>query len=209
MKTLLFCTSLLENESLPKYAAWWKYYKNKFPDCDFMILNDGPVDPQIFDKLKNLIGNDFSHENLITFDNKLGRNDHLHWGWYRSFRQALMIGQRDYDRIIHIEADALILSDRLFDFIRTESAGWKCMYTKKYLFPESAIQIINKDSYHLIDNVPEEFDFHKIVELMLPFKSIKTFIGDRYGEIGKLPEHKIDYVCQWDWDWFIDKDWIL
>ena len=120
-----------------------------------------------------------------------------------------MIGQKDYDRIIHIEADALILSDRLFDFIRAESAGWKCMYTKKYLFPESAIQIINKDSYHLIDNVPEEFDFHKIVELMLPFQSIKTFIGDRYGEIGKLPEHKIDYVCQWDWDWFIDKDWIL
>ena len=188
MKTLLFCTSLLENESLPKYAAWWKYYKNKFPDCDFMILNDGPVDPQIFDKLKNLIGNNFSHQNLITFDNKLGRNDHLHWGWYRSFRQALMIGQRDYDRIIHIEADALILSDRLFDFIRTESTGWKCMYTKKYLFPESAIQIINKDSYHLIDNVPEDFDFHKIVELMLPFQSIKAFIGDRYGEIGKLPD---------------------
>ena len=55
MKTLLFCTSLLENESLPKYAAWWKYYKSKFANCDFMILNDGPVDPQIFDKLKNLL----------------------------------------------------------------------------------------------------------------------------------------------------------
>jgi len=83
------------------------------------------------------------------------------------------------------------------------------MYTKKYHFPESAIQIINNDSYHLIENVPEDFDFHKIVELMLPFEAIKTFVGDRYGEIGKLPEYKIDYVCQWNWEWFIDKDWIL
>ena len=209
MKTLLFCTSLLENDSLNKYSEWWKYYKQRFPEFDFMILNDGPVEESIFDNLKNLIGDDFSSNNLITFDNKLGRADHLHWGWYRSFRKALLIGQENYDRIIHIEADALILSERLFNFIRTENTGWKCMYTKKYHFPESAIQIINNDSYHLIENVPEDFDFHKIVELMLPFEAIKTFVGDRYGEIGKLPEYKIDFVCQWNWEWFIDKDWIL
>ncbi len=209
MKTLLFCTSLLENESLNKYVSWWKYYKEKFPDVDFLIVNDGPVDETILDKIKLFTNNDFTERNLITFDTKLGRNDHFHWGWFRSFKEALKLGIRKYERIIHIEADAVILSDRLFYFIENENSGWKSLYTKKYFFPESAIQIINKDSFNLIYNVPEEFDFHKPVELALPLKAVKSFIGDRYGEDGKLPENKVDYVCQWNWDWYIDKDWIL
>lgn len=209
MKTLLFCTSLLENESLNKYVSWWKYYKEKFPDFDFLIVNDGPVDIVVLKKLKLAIGHGFTDKNLITFDSKLGRIDHLHWGWYRSFKKALKLGKEKYDRIIHIEADAVILSDRLFNFILNENSGWKCLYTKKYFFPESAIQLINKDSFHLIDIVPEDFDFHKIVELILPFQAVKSFIGDRYGEDGKLPENKVDYACQWNWEWYIDKDWIL
>jgi hypothetical protein len=36
-----------------------------------------------------------------------------------------------------------------------------------------------------------------------------NFIGDRYGESGKLPNHKIDYVCQWNWNWIIEDDWII
>jgi len=71
MKTLLFCTSLLENDSLNKYSEWWKYYKQRFPEFDFMILNDGPVEESIFNNLKNLTGDDFSNNNLITFDNRL------------------------------------------------------------------------------------------------------------------------------------------
>ncbi len=209
MKTLLFCTSFLEPTSISKYSSWWHYYKNKFQDCDFLILNDGPVDKELFNHFKKSIGDDFTKQNFITFDKNLGRADHLHWGWYRSFRKALEIGRQNYDRIIHIEADAVIVSDRLFDFIKYENIGWKCLYTKKYFFPESAIQIINKDAFHLINNVPEDFDFHKVVELMLPFQPIKAFIGDRYGEEGKLPKHQIDYACQWNWDWVIDKDWIV
>ena len=209
MKTLFFCTSLLENASLPKYIEWWKYYKQKFPEFDFVIFNDGPIEESVLKQLKLSIGQEFTDKNLITFDTKLGRIDHIHWGWYRSFKKALKIGRENYDRIIHIEADAVVLSNRLFDFIFNDNDGWKCLYTKKYFFPESAIQIINKNSFHLIDDVPEEFDFHKIVELILPFRAVKTFIGDRYGEEGKLPEHKVDYVCQWNWDWHIDRDWIL
>jgi hypothetical protein len=62
----------------------------------------------------------------------------------------------------------------------------------------------------LIENLPDEFDFHCIVEMYLPFKyHVLNFVGDRYGETGQLPPYKVDYVCQWDPNWGIPSDWII
>lgn len=209
MKTLLFCTSLLTEDSLFKQSEWWKYYRNKFPEFDFLIMNDGPVEQSVLNKLMDLTDNDFKENNIITFEKKLGRESHYHWGWYRSFLKALSIGRDEYDKIIHIESDAVIVSERLTEYLKNENTGWRCMYSEKYFFGESAIQIINSDSFHLIDRLDENFDFHTIAECILPFRSNKTFVGDRYGEDGRLPSCKIDYACQWDWNWLIDQEWIL
>lgn len=197
-------------ENLSKYATWWKYYRSKFPNAHLMIANDGPIEGPVLDKFIELTDGEFDLSNLIVFDNKLGRDWHFHWGWWRSFLTVLKFGRdNEFLKIIHIESDAVILSNRLINYLLNENNGWKCLFTKKYNFPESAIQIINFDSYHLIETLPEQFDFNTIAELFLPFRAIKHFIGDRYGESGELPSHKIDYVCQWDWMWHIDKDWII
>jgi hypothetical protein len=210
MKTLIFCTSLLTDESLFRYASWWNYYHKKFPDADFLIANDGPLNNSTLTKLKSMVEFKITNKNFIVFKNKLGRLDHYHWGWLRSFKAALTHGaQQNYDKVVHIESDAIILSDKLIQFINNENSGWKCLFTQKYGFPESAIQIMNKDSFGLINTIPsEEYNFEKIIELTFKFRPIRNFIGDRYGEDGCLPEHKIDYVCQWDWNWYIDQDWI-
>lgn len=208
MKTLIFCTSLLTEDRIPIYAEWWNYYRKKFPDAKLMIINDGKIEDEVFQQLQILTNNQIKKRNVKEFDTKLGKDWHYHWGWWRSFIYALRYGKKRFDKIIHIECDAIILSDRLFEYLKNQNTGWKCMFSPSYGFPESAIQILNKDKYYLIDQLPESYDFFKIVELFLPFRSNKDFIGDRYGEAGKLPEHKIDFVCQWDWNWHIDKDWI-
>jgi hypothetical protein len=208
MNTLVFCTSILTEETLFTYSEWWNYYRSKFPNATFLIVNDGVVANGLIKKLKQLTNNQFDESNIISFDEKLGRESHFHWGWWRSFRTAVLVGKERFDKIIHIECDAIILSQRLFNYLNDTNTGWRCLFSNSYGFPESAIQILNKDKFYLIDSLPENFDFYKIVELYLPFKSERTFIGDRYGEIGKLPNHKIDYVCQWNWNWYIDDDWI-
>jgi len=209
MNTLMFCTSLINEQTLKTYSEWWKYYRNKFPDCDFLLFNDGPIETHIADKLFELTNYEMNWNNIVVFDDKLGREGMRHWGWWRSFLSALNFGRENYDKIIHVECDAVILSLRLFDFIHNTNNGWCCLFTNKYNFPESAIQIINKDSYVLIDRLSKNFDFNVIAELVIPFRPIKAFVGDRWGEDGALPTHKVDYVCQWNWEWHIDKDWIL
>jgi len=211
MKTLLFCTSLFDSDNTDKYESWWHYYSNKFSNCDKLIINDGKIDDLTFLKLQSWEKFGFNPNiNLKLFDSKLGKDNEKHWGWYRSFRYALMYGvSNNYDKIIHVEADAVIVSDRLINYLNNQNNGWWCLFSKHYGFKESAIQVVNRDAFNLIENLPEMYDFEKIAEWFLPFWCNKSFIGDRYGELGKLPSHKIDYACQWNWDWAIEKDWII
>jgi len=209
MKTLLFCTCLLNETSIFQYTEWWNYYRRNFPGVDMIMVNDGPIEKKILQKFQEVIKSDFKESDIHVFETKLGRNSHYHWGWWRSFKYALNYGKTKYNKILHIEYDAIILSTRLFDHLKNHSSGWSCLFTNNYGFGESAIQIINKDSYDLIDNLPDDFDFHTIAELVIPFRIDKSFIGDRYGEMGNIPKHKIDYACQWDWNWCIEKEWII
>ena len=122
---------------------------------------------------------------------------------------ALNEGKNKYDKIIHIESDAYVLSNRLFSYLNDINSGWVALYSQKYKFPESAIQIINKDEFYRIDNMPEMHDFKKIAEFAIPYTRLeKSFTGDRYGEDGKLPKYEIDYVCQWSLDWLIPEELI-
>lgn len=73
MNTLIFCTSILNNNTIFTYAEWWKYYRAKFPDATFLLVNDGKVEQHVFDELQKLTKYEFNKSNLIEFDDKLGR----------------------------------------------------------------------------------------------------------------------------------------
>jgi hypothetical protein len=208
MKTLLFCTSYIKNNYL-RYYGWYNYYSEIYPEFDFLILNDGPIDPKDLQIIIDNTGGRLKKENFIEFDTVLGRDWHLHWGWWRSFLTALKYGKENYDRIIHIESDAVLVSKRVQEYFRHRNEGWVALGSPKYGFPESAIQSMSKNAFPLIDTLPEEFDFNTIVEVMLPFVRERYFIGDRYGEEGKLPGYPIDYACQWEWHWAIPDEWII
>lgn len=208
MKTLLFCTAYFDT-GIQRYIDWVNYYKEKLPNCEMLILHDGPINIELKNKLFKETNNYIGEKNLKDFPDKLLHQHPIFPSWWRSFLHGLREGKNDFNKIIHIESDAFVLSQRLLDYINNTNHGWVALFSQKYGFPESAIQIINEDSFYRIDKMPEMHDFVKIVEFVLPYTHVeKSFIGDRYGEDGKLPKHEIDYACQWNLDWYIPEDFI-
>ena len=113
-----------------------------------------------------------------------------------------------YDRIIHIESDAYLLSNRICNFIRHREKGWTAFYTKRWNTPETNIQIICKEQYLPFTKYwksGRNFWFKNgftdpcyIPEYCLPFTSvIMKYNGDRYGEdfFESIPKN-LDYICQ-------------
>jgi len=210
MKTLLFgtsySTSLEEWET--RYKKWLNYYENSPLNYQKLLLIDDGSDLLPNWEILNIQNTPFTEEspnkcNLIHFNNHLGRPSHLNYpGWFRSFRFAIRYAKLfNYDKIIHIETDAYVLSKELFEFINKLNDGWSTLFCKKHNFPETAIQIIGKKS---IDRARKtvELDYNtyflnRDIERAFPFTNIITkFEGDRYFEYtDKIPD-SADYACQ-------------
>lgn len=210
MKTLLFCTAYIPGNTY-RYIDWINYYSEVYPEFDLLLVHDGPLDTALKQEIIDNTNGYVNDNNFKDFDTKLERE--VHWvfpSWYRSFYYAIKVGQQNYDKIIHIESDAYIVSERLKQYMKEKNNGWVSMFSRKYGFPESAIQIINKDVFDLLDTLPEMYNFETHIEYFLPFTEVcKDFVGDRYGEVGKLPQYSIDYACQWNSDWGIPEDWAI
>lgn len=197
MKTALFCTSYITPESQQRYQQWIDFYYQRMKDfgadCLFIIDDAGSFvafDPRIKytdESLKDFIPGEI---NLLSFFTHLGRHNIKDYpGWWRSFTFMIKIAQKyGFEKLIHIESDFYVLSDRMKRYINNLSSGWIAFYSKHYNFPETGIQIICKDrflSYELIlENAQRQnYNFGRIAEYELPFSNIeKKFEGDRLGE---------------------------
>jgi hypothetical protein len=149
--------------------------------------------------------------NMFSFDSHLGRpSPELYPGWWRSFTHSLILAEKyHFNKIIHIESDFYILSDRLREYIGNIRTGWVSLYSSAHNFPETAIQVICKDSFPSLRSVLDlacqyQFDFTQEAELIMPFTSVnKDFIGDRVGEFPvfkqwarKNDSAELDYIGQ-------------
>lgn len=209
MKSFLFCTSYISNEvddQFPlRYKKWIDYYSTILQDLGadhiFMIDDASPDLGLINSDLIEVIfvNNGFPEVlskkiNIISFQEHEGRkSDNYFAGWWRSFTYSIKIAEKyGFDKIIHIESDFYIISDRLIRFIKTIDQGWASLYSAYYKFPESAVQVICRECFPLLEDVYNKavaanYKFDTIAEHMLPFtRVIKEFIGDRLGETNIL-----------------------
>lgn len=112
-------------------------------------------------------------------------------GWWRSFFHSLVLAKQvGAKKIIHIESDAYVISERMLDYINALESGWTTFWCASYQMPETAIQVICEDQFDAMENFAakgfSEFNGH-LAERILPFTCInRDFIGDRYGEF-KIP----------------------
>lgn len=82
---------------------------------------------------------------LHHFVQRLGRRDVIDFpGWHRSFVfAARYAGRHGFERVVHIESDAYVLTPRVASFLRAYRNGWCMLWSKKYKSPEMALQVVH------------------------------------------------------------------
>jgi hypothetical protein len=214
MKTLLFCTTYAgspERWDL-RVRKWLDYFSRSALRRDqILMVDDGsPTLPSWrgVRVLRDLPDRQPAEESvLFHFDENLGRSGVLNYpGWFRSFAFAAVYAQKyGFDKVVHIESDAFLYSDRIVAFVNGLSSGWTTFWCPRWNFPETCIQVICRDQldrYASLSAVSYREELaDKAIETLLPFTDIrKDFIGDRYGEYlhwvpegadfgSQIPEH--------------------
>lgn len=195
MRTLLFCTAYAESPEVweNRYLPWHQHYFNSSLKVNNLLIVDdaSPTRP------------DFLSENEYhRFENRLGRQAaHVYPGWYRSFSYGVLSGfDKGFDKIIHAESDAFLLSDRIIEFVNSIESGWHTFWAPQHNLHESALQVICRDQYNSAKNFLNViYDSYSgiCMDSILPYTHVhKHFTGDRYGDyLDHIPQD-VDYSCQ-------------
>ena len=136
---------------------------------------------------------------LVRFNQRLyagpGPEDYPYcWRVLYAIENLIEIG---YEKIIHIDSDCFILSDRMMKLIGRTTTGWKAMWCPTYQFPESSLSVLCEDAFPLFKKFVKEKHWPSRVgqkmETTLPYTEIiKDAVGDRYGEKDPPPYQNSD-----------------
>jgi hypothetical protein len=123
------------------------------------------------------------------------------WGWYRSFSYAARYARAGkFDKIVHIESDAFVISRRLAAYINALDTGWTTLWCSRHNFPEDNIQVIagpSRDAFEEFLSRPSSAFPIDDMERLYPFSHIEqSFVGDRYGEYRPDIPRGADYAAQ-------------
>jgi hypothetical protein len=217
MNTLLFCTSFSDSLDVwnKRYRRWVNYYnssKLNFDQC--LIVDDASSclpdwsDVKTITKLQNHEQALTDKNVLVTFNSHLGRPSTWNYpGWYRSYGFAAKYAVKfNFKKVIHVESDAFLLSDKIFKYINELDRGWTSFWSERYNFPETAIQVICEDQlnsfFWFSTQNYNQTHINKPIEKITPFTNInRDFKGDRYSEfMTSLPPNS-DYCCQYLANW--------
>ena len=139
---------------------------------------------------------------LLHFPNRLGRAAVYDFpGWYRSYSAAARYAAgQGFTKVLHIESDAYIVSERLRAWLQETTTGWHTLWSEKFDFPEIAIQLIGADqiaNFDAFTRQPYESLIGVTHETALPCTNIeKSFTGDRYGESEPPVPAAADFATQ-------------
>ena len=216
MKTLVFCTVAAVGDD--PLDAYWRIRAGRWVDAiqssrlradQVLLVDDGSeVLPQWSDtEIRRRLNAEQSAAPVVMyhFDNRLGRQSDWFPGWYRSFSFAALYAFRyGFEKVVHIESDAFLISDPVQDYVNGLTAGWTSLWCPRHNIPESSIQIIAGDqmrAFLAMQAQPyEDLRNRGVIENILPFTHVeKRFKGDRYAESNPsapLVPRDADYVAQ-------------
>ena len=214
MKTLVFCTAFSETQLVwrRRFLKWLQGIEvSGLQYTQLMLVDDGsPVFPDCFkfEQIDSSFTECTGRVVLLSLVPHLGRPSHLNYpGWFRSFGQALLYGLTHcFDKIVHVESDLYIYTNRLASSINEQCDGWRVFWCPKYNMPETGLQVIAgaeailkahtqfNQPYCNYQEQPAEFYLnHDITD--------RNFIGDRYGEALDAVPEDADYGAQLGEDW--------
>jgi hypothetical protein len=161
-KTLVFCTSYCTSKNgwNTRYRRWIDAVRRSglivdqilIVDDASEILPDWP-DLQIIEENSDLTPK--MSIALFHFNEHLGRESVIVCpGWYRSFGFGAIFAQANgFDKVIHIESDAFLITHRIVNYINNLNEGWIGFWCQRWKFPEPAIQVISGDSIAMYRSV--------------------------------------------------------
>jgi SAM-dependent methyltransferase len=226
MRTLIFCTSYAASIAVweERWGRWLQaILKSGLAAEKILIVDDGS--PVLPDWQRVAIVDAASGEasaqsvEIRHFENRLGQHvkGEPFPGWYRSFAHAVLHGiHGGYDKIIHVEADAFLISDRAIEFFNSSNKGWIALWCPRHQWPETTLQIINRDSFSSAESFfSKPYSAHLgppyiSPEKLIPFTYVHmSLTGDRYGEESEFVPTNIDYVSQVRWNMVNEYYWWL
>lgn len=197
MKTLLFCTSYVRDQTewRTRYQRWIDFYQRHDMGAEQLLLIDD-ASPNL-SSMTPLPCLDAEHEldqarfrvQVVRFQHRLGKSTNtVYPGWWRSFTHSVTAARAlGANKLIHVESDALVLSERLREHIASLRHGWHVLWCPKHAMPETAIQVICEDQFEALaafGNGRWEAYGGQLAEHLLPFTQVsKDFKGDRYSEM--------------------------
>lgn len=216
MRTFIFCTSFITNESPHLSAERWKrwiaYYdvRKEVLGAEHIILIDDassaeciPLSVEVIDIAGGIPKSLPSRPAMFRFPDHYGRlGVTIFPGWWRSFTFSVVIAQRyAFSKIIHCESDAFVLSHRMMKHMQQIDKGWIAFWCPRYHFPETGLQVICHDAFEDLARfytLGERVWFRPVFpERVLPFSRVeRDYVGDRYGEFRDDCPLEADYVCQ-------------
>jgi len=226
MKTLLHCTGYAStlNEWEIRYGRWINSVETGPLDFDTILIpDDGSPELPSWDGVAVIDEDDLPDEEsqsrgiIYRYQKHLGRQSiYVYPGWYRSFMFAAEYAKKyGYDKVIHIESDAFIISEKLGKFVNEFDQGWISLWCPRHQIPETSIQVIagkdlekfyelSKIPYSEVSGRPADPGANQGAP-WLPYTVNRDFLGDRWGEgphptprdadyTGQIP---MDYDCWW------------
>ena len=211
--TLVFCTSYAASSILwhARYRTWIDAIKQGINPDQILIVDDGsPVLPGWSDTRLSSGGRMADARTLGRhggvmlhhFTERLGRRAVLDFpGWFRSFAFAVEYAiAHGFDRIMHIESDAYLISTKAVSFFRAFDNGWAALWSAQYDMPESALQVAAGEGIAAMADFAAR-DYATLAghshERALPLTSInRSLDGDRLGEAGEPIAAHRDFAAQ-------------
>lgn len=114
------------------------------------------------------------------------------WCWQALWECRDLISTNVFTKIITIDTDGFILTDRLASFVRETNTGWYAFNIPRWNFPSAEFHVLNWDAFpHFLNytSQPWQPKVGRLMERDLPFTRIVTdFKVDRWREVaGGMP----------------------
>lgn len=193
MKTCLFSPCYLDGgdpggvdrlDRMKRYLDYYSLLKEELGFDTLFLSDDGSSESRITELMRGRLGVEIILNPKLQKQGGLKECDYP-WCWRALYdvRIPITLG---YDKIITIDSDCFVLSNRLAKYVKELKSGWRAFHIPKYNFASAEFHILCRDQFPMFEaycQTPFMDRNGTKMEEVMPFTHLHCgFDIDRYGE---------------------------